>query len=368
MLREAGHRVEPGRAARLPRRARRRRCRGPCCATRSSTLRSPSRAGTIGVRRPWHDEGVRPLRPLHHRQRLGELHHRPAASTSLERRAGRAGHLRRHLHQRRLHPDQDVRPPGRSRPHPERRPAGSAWTWSCGTVHWAGDPRPDLRTDRPDHAARSENRREAGDNVTCSASRRASSDRGGSRSATGRSSRADRFVLGAGSRVVRAGHPGSGHVAFHTSDTVMRLDRLPASMIIVGGGYVAAEFAHIFSSFGTRVTVINRSDRLLRTGGRRGRRRGSPSSWAATSTLDLERELRAGRAGRRRHDHRAHRRCGRSTGTPPPRRSCWSPPVVGPTPTRSISSRPGSRSTTTASSWSTSTRRPRCRGSSPSAT
>jgi mycothione reductase len=75
---------------------------------------------------------------------------------------------------------------------------------------------------------------------------------------------ADRFVLGVGSRVFVPDIPGLPDVAFHTSDTVMRLPRLPASMIIVGGGYVAAEFAHIFSSFGTRVTVINRSDRLLR--------------------------------------------------------------------------------------------------------
>ena len=35
-------------------------------------------------------------------------------------------------------------------------------------------------------------------------------------------------------------------------------------MIILGGGYVAAEFAHVFSSFGTQVSLINRSDRLLR--------------------------------------------------------------------------------------------------------
>ena len=75
---------------------------------------------------------------------------------------------------------------------------------------------------------------------------------------------ADRFVLGAGSRVVPPDIKGLNDVDYHTSDTVMRLERLPASMIILGGGYVAAEFAHIFSSFGTKVTLINRSDRLLR--------------------------------------------------------------------------------------------------------
>ena len=44
----------------------------------------------------------------------------------------------------------------------------------------------------------------------------------------------------------------------------MRLPRLPASMLIMGGGYIAAEFAHIFSAYGTAVTVVNRSARLLR--------------------------------------------------------------------------------------------------------
>jgi mycothione reductase len=74
---------------------------------------------------------------------------------------------------------------------------------------------------------------------------------------------ADRFVIAAGSRVNLPEIPGLKSVPFHTSDTVMRMAELPESMIILGGGYVAAEFAHVFSSFGTRVTVINRSGRLL---------------------------------------------------------------------------------------------------------
>jgi mycothione reductase len=46
----------------------------------------------------------------------------------------------------------------------------------------------------------------------------------------------------------------------------MRLDELPERLLILGGGYVAAEFAHVFGSFGTRVTVVNRSGTLLRAG------------------------------------------------------------------------------------------------------
>lgn len=79
---------------------------------------------------------------------------------------------------------------------------------------------------------------------------------------------ADRIVLANGSRprmpAIRGLDAPELAPYIHTSDTVMRLDRRPESMIILGGGYIAAEFAHIFSGFGTRVTVINRSDRLLR--------------------------------------------------------------------------------------------------------
>ena len=75
---------------------------------------------------------------------------------------------------------------------------------------------------------------------------------------------ADRVVIAAGGRPVLPDLPGLDDIAYHTSDTVMRLPELPRSMIIVGGGYVAAEFAHVFSAYGCAVTVVNRSDRLLR--------------------------------------------------------------------------------------------------------
>jgi len=75
---------------------------------------------------------------------------------------------------------------------------------------------------------------------------------------------ADSFVLAAGSRAVVPQVDGIDQVTVHTSDTVMRLDVLPATMIIWGGGFVAAEFAHIFGSFGTDVTMVCRSERLLR--------------------------------------------------------------------------------------------------------
>lgn len=75
---------------------------------------------------------------------------------------------------------------------------------------------------------------------------------------------ADRFVVAAGSRPVLPDIPGLESVRFHTSDTVMRLPELPRSVLIVGGGYIAAEFSHIFASYGSRVTVVNRGPRMLR--------------------------------------------------------------------------------------------------------
>jgi mycothione reductase len=81
---------------------------------------------------------------------------------------------------------------------------------------------------------------------------------------TGEVITADQFVLAAGSRAVLPEIDGLDSVTVHTSDTVMRLPSLPASILIVGGGFIAAEFSHIFSAFGVRVTIVNRSEALLR--------------------------------------------------------------------------------------------------------
>ena len=80
---------------------------------------------------------------------------------------------------------------------------------------------------------------------------------------TGEEVTADRIVIASGSRVDVADVPGLDEVPFHTSDTVMRLEELPARMVVVGGGYVAAELAHVFSALGTHVTQVQRGSRLL---------------------------------------------------------------------------------------------------------
>ena len=75
---------------------------------------------------------------------------------------------------------------------------------------------------------------------------------------------ADRFVLAAGSRPIVPPIPGLEETGFHTSNTIMRLEELPRRLAIIGSGFVAAEFAHVFSSFGVEVTLIARSKELLR--------------------------------------------------------------------------------------------------------
>ena len=55
-----------------------------------------------------------------------------------------------------------------------------------------------------------------------------------------------------------------GHEYGITSNEAFHLDELPKRILIAGGGYIANEFAGIFNEFGTHVTIINRSDQILR--------------------------------------------------------------------------------------------------------
>jgi mycothione reductase len=75
---------------------------------------------------------------------------------------------------------------------------------------------------------------------------------------------ADRVVIAAGSRPTVPRVVAESGVPFHTSDTVMRLDALPEHLVVLGAGYIAAEFAHVFSAFGTTVSVVGRSTPMLR--------------------------------------------------------------------------------------------------------
>ncbi|MGD1173606.1 mycothione reductase [Mycobacterium seoulense] len=75
---------------------------------------------------------------------------------------------------------------------------------------------------------------------------------------------ADQVVIAAGSRPVIPPAITDCGVGYHTSDTIMRIPELPEHLVIVGSGFVAAEFAHVFSALGVRVTLVIRGATMLR--------------------------------------------------------------------------------------------------------
>ncbi|GAA4026794.1 glutathione-disulfide reductase [Sphingomonas rosea] len=73
---------------------------------------------------------------------------------------------------------------------------------------------------------------------------------------------AGKILLAPGARPMLPEIPGVEHAI--TSNEVFHLERLPERIVIVGGGYIANEFAGVFHQFGAHVTVVNRSDTILR--------------------------------------------------------------------------------------------------------
>ena len=82
------------------------------------------------------------------------------------------------------------------------------------------------------------------------------------RLASGKELSAKTILIATGARPALPEIDGIEHAI--TSNEVFNLDRLPERIVIVGGGYIANEFAGIFLEFGSQVTLINRSDTLLR--------------------------------------------------------------------------------------------------------
>jgi dihydrolipoamide dehydrogenase len=74
---------------------------------------------------------------------------------------------------------------------------------------------------------------------------------------------ADKIFICAGTRPSVPPIPGLERVPFITSDEALRLAKQPKSMIFIGGGYIATELAHFFGSLGTKVTILQRGERLL---------------------------------------------------------------------------------------------------------
>lgn len=74
----------------------------------------------------------------------------------------------------------------------------------------------------------------------------------------------DTIILATGARTNVLDVVKNSGIRYYTNKDIMRMEKLPASMIIQGGGVIAAEFAHVFSALGTKVSIINRSEKLLK--------------------------------------------------------------------------------------------------------
>lgn len=74
---------------------------------------------------------------------------------------------------------------------------------------------------------------------------------------------AEKIFIASGSRPFIPPIKGLDTVGYLTSDTVLQLNELPESLIVIGGGYVACEYGHFFAAMGTKVTILEMADRLV---------------------------------------------------------------------------------------------------------
>jgi glutathione reductase (NADPH) len=80
-------------------------------------------------------------------------------------------------------------------------------------------------------------------------------------SVVGRELKARHILIATGARPVPLRIPGAEHII--TSDRFLELESLPRRIVLIGGGYIAAEFSHITARAGAQVTVFQRGDHML---------------------------------------------------------------------------------------------------------
>ncbi|PTL38366.1 dihydrolipoyl dehydrogenase [Alkalicoccus saliphilus] len=72
-----------------------------------------------------------------------------------------------------------------------------------------------------------------------------------------------KIIIASGSQPFIPPIPGIEKIKYETTDSIFDLKEIPASMCIIGGGIIGVECADIFSSFGTKVTVIEMGEQLI---------------------------------------------------------------------------------------------------------
>ena len=71
------------------------------------------------------------------------------------------------------------------------------------------------------------------------------------------------ILLTTGSKPTIPAIKGLAELNYHTSDSLLKMTKLPESIVILGGGYIAAEYGHFFSAMGSQVTIIGRNPQFL---------------------------------------------------------------------------------------------------------
>ena len=79
----------------------------------------------------------------------------------------------------------------------------------------------------------------------------------------GKEIQGEKIFLSSGARPFIPPIKGLDSVPYLTNENVFSLSEKPSSMVIIGGGYIAVEFAHFFSAVGTKVTMFQRGNRLI---------------------------------------------------------------------------------------------------------
>ncbi len=74
---------------------------------------------------------------------------------------------------------------------------------------------------------------------------------------------ADNVVIATGTRPARPSHVPFDDCRVVDSDGVLNLERIPASMVVVGAGVIGIEYASMFAALGTRVTVVEQRESML---------------------------------------------------------------------------------------------------------
>ncbi|CAH2906870.1 MAG: PF00070 family, FAD-dependent NAD(P)-disulphide oxidoreductase [uncultured Paraburkholderia sp.] len=74
---------------------------------------------------------------------------------------------------------------------------------------------------------------------------------------------AGEIFLNTGTRAVVPPLEGIERIRYYTNSSLLELTELPSRLVIVGGSYIALEFAQVFRRFGSEVTVLVRGDRVL---------------------------------------------------------------------------------------------------------